>query len=633
MPPRRRTFAPRSYLWRLRPYFGQLRNLLVIGSLAGFLMNVFVVAPPLLLGHAIDVARSAQRGASTVHDVGLAGLLFVAGTAASEIPRMAKRYWLGVARNRFVASVRADALRGTLENPQGVDALPVGDIMARIIGDVDVLGTAVGEVIVETWDTLLFSVSLIVAMVVLFPWLAVLALAPVPLALTLAQRSGIQVATRTRHARESESHLTTALREYISSLRVLRLFGRLGATTQRIDVLAQTQAKVELAAIGLDEGLGALYSVVLSAGVVAIFWWGGIRVVRGHWSLGDLVAFLGLFVRFTTRAPRIPQMLNRVQAGGAAYERLTPLLAPPISVTHEPRAATLSSTHIPSAPVSDDARAPSRAPGTTGAASVTVRGVSYEYPGAANPALVGIDFYAPPGSLVVITGPLASGKSTLARLAAGLLAPSSGSVEIGEELTTTLSDRDRALRVGFLSQEPHLFSGSVAENVAMFSLDTSEEFQTALNSAVTRSALDRDLERFAHGSATQIGERGVRISGGQRQRISLARALLASGPSPSLLVLDDPFSAADVRTEVDIIDALRDAYGKDAPVEQRATIILVSHRLAACAHADLVVLLARGCVVEQGTHAELLAARGDYARIVRAQSTLESTMSDPRTRP
>ena len=585
-------------------------------------MNIFVVLPPLLLGHAINVALDAERGTATASDVGLAALLFVAGTAATEVPRIGKRYWLGVARTRFVASARADALRGVLEWPtERTTTIPVGDVMARIIGDVEILGTGVGEVMVETWDTLLFSLSLIVTMIVLSPGLALLALMPVPIALILVQRSGLAVAKRTRQARESESNLTTALREHIGALRLIRLFGRVGATIRQVGDLAGVQARSELSAIRLDETLGATYSIVLAAGVVVVFWLGGTRVVQGGWSVGALVAFLALFFRFVNRAPRIPLMVNRVQVGGAAFQRLQPLLAPPLGVRGEPRWWTFGSINLPGPLVIND-RLPSP---SSGPASLSMQQVSFSYPGSGHPSLEGVNFSVSPGSLVAVTGPVASGKSTLARLAAGLVAPSGGQVLIGGHSSSNIPADERAATIGYLGQEPHLFSGTVADNIAMWAGDDAEDPSAELLAAVSLAALDLDLALLPDGITTQIGELGVRISGGQRQRIGLARALSAQGRCPGLLVLDDPFSAADVHTEAEIISGLRQALGPTAPMERRSTVLLVSHRLAAFPLADLILVLDRGRIVEQGTHGALLAANGLYARISRAQAVLDST--------
>jgi ATP-binding cassette, subfamily B, multidrug efflux pump len=598
----------------LRPYFRQLAGLLVVGSIAGIVMNVAVVLPAILLGRALDTAlRASQHKASTV-DVGVAALAFVAGTALTEVPRLGKRYWLGVARARFRANVRADALRGVLAwPPEQVALTPVGDVMARTIGDVEVLGQGVGEVIVEAWDTVLFSISLTVAMFVYDPSMAALALAPVPVALLLAARVGRAVARRTRRARESAAELTDALHEQLRGLRLLRLFGRASASTARIAELAQIQARAELEAIRLDEALGAVYLAIVSCGVVFIIWRGGDRVASGAMSVGALVAFLQLFVRFVTRAPRIPMMVNRLQAGGAAYRRLEPLLGPPPPAGQAPSWSSFRSVWVAEEPPRERPVADRASPNRS--ADVRFDAVTFRYPGAEAPALDRIDLDLDPGAFVAVTGPVGSGKSALAQLAAGLYRPAEGTVRVGGRVVADLSSEERARTVGYLSQEPHLFSGSIADNIALADATDQLSWTSPIGRGAALAALERDVEAMPHGLATQIGELGIRVSGGQRQRIALARALAASGQLPALLVLDDPFSAVGVDTETEIIAKLRETIG-------RTTVLLCSHRVAAFREADVIVVLAEGRIREQGRHEKLLAARGLYAQIHGAQALL-----------
>jgi ABC-type multidrug transport system fused ATPase/permease subunit len=187
---------------------------------------------------------------------------------------------------------------------------------------------------------------------------------------------------------------------------------------------------------------------------------------------------------------------------------------------------------------------------------------------------------------------------------------------------TTLSQAERAARIGYLPQSPFLLSGTVRENIQLEPV-TSKDAPVSddLDRCVELAALQDDLRTFPAGLDSQTGELGIRVSGGQRQRIALARAFASN---PGLLVLDDPFSSVDVDTEARIIASLREAFGPAAPVERQATVVFFSHRLAAFPLADRVIVLDEGRIVEQGTHDTLLSAGGLYARIYRAQQRIES---------
>src|SRR4029450_3317707 len=236
------------YLWELRPYFRQVTGQLVLGSIAGIIMNTAVVLPAILLGQAIDAVRAFERGEVELGAVGWAVLAFIGGTLLTEGPRAAKRWWLMTANARIRANIRADAWRGVIAWPMGrLDRHPAGDVMARIIGDVEVLGVGLREFSIETWDTLLFSLSLIVAMLVYDPTLTALDLLPVPMAMLLAKATGRLVASRTTLSREANAALTTALQEQLAGIRVLRLFGRTGAAVDRVDTLSEEQAATNLA--------------------------------------------------------------------------------------------------------------------------------------------------------------------------------------------------------------------------------------------------------------------------------------------------------------------------------------------------------------------------------------------------
>src|SRR6266852_3197021 len=373
-----------GFLWEMRRYFRQVAGQLVLGSVAGILMNTAVVLPAILLGRAIDRILEFERGEATAAHVGGAALAFVAGTLLTEVPRIAKRWWLMTANARIRANVRADAFRGVLAWPMAdLQRTSIGDLMARIVGDVEVLGVGVREFTIETWDTVLFSLSFVVALLVFDPGLTVLALLPAPLAMVLAHATGRWVARRTTSSREANADLTSAIQEHLSGISVLRLFGRASASVERVAELSRRVAERNLGLTRLKWGLQPIYTTLMIAGVLLIVWQGSERVVAGAMSVGAFVAYLELFLRFVNRAYRIPQLVNSVQSGAAAYARLQPLLAPALSVKGEPPLSSFAAGHIAGSeqPSANAARR------TSGPVAVSLRGLTFRYPGAEAPAL------------------------------------------------------------------------------------------------------------------------------------------------------------------------------------------------------------------------------------------------------
>lgn len=598
-----------QFLLRMRPYFRQVAGELVLGSICGIFMNTAVVLPALLLGRAIDEVVRLSRGETTPQAVTLAALLVVAGTLATEVPRIGKRWWLMTANARIRGSVRADVFRGVVAWPMArLHRTPIGDVMARTVGDVEVLGVGVREFTIEMWDTVLFSISILVTMLFLDPGLTVLALLPVPVAMVLARASGRWIADRTTAARRVNADLTAAIQEQLAGVRLLRLFGRRDAAVAQVRTQSEHQAEANLGLIRLRAGLSPVYSTLMTAGIVAIVWVGGQSVIAGALSVGAFVAYLELFGRFVARSYRIPQLVNSVQSGATAYVRLEAYLAPALSVAGEPAYASFHPNGLPGMQQEPELMRRTQ----SNPVGVTIRQATFRYPGAAQPAFEDISLEIPCGAFVAITGPVGSGKSALARCLAGLYPLDSGEILLDGISATEVFPG----LVGYAPQEGFLFSGSVAENLFLGFQPQADELKRLLDLASMRA----DVAGLPEAEQTPIGELGVRISGGQRQRLGLARA---AAVHPGLLVLDDPFSSVDIDTESQIVANLRRAFGLEASARRRSTIVLFSHRLGAFPHADLIFVLERGRIAEQGTHTELLSTGGVYARIYRAQQRVE----------
>jgi ATP-binding cassette, subfamily B, multidrug efflux pump len=610
----------KHYLWKLHPYYRQVAGELVIGSICGILMNTMVVLPAVMLGRAIDVTLAFEKGQASLPDVTWAALAFLGGAMATQVPRLGKRWWLMTANARMRANIRSDALRGVLAWPmERLHNTSIGELMARIVADVEVLGVGVREFTVEIWDTVLFSISFIVAMFFYDASLSILALLLTPFAMLLAQATGRWVRKRTTAARETNAELTTTFQEQLTGIRVLKLFGRTGASAGLVEGKSQKLVDANLSVVRLREGLKPVYSTLMVAGIVLVIALGGQRVIAGAMTVGAFVAYIQLFLQFTGRGYRIPQLFNSIQSGGAAYIRLKPLLAPTRGVKNEPAYASFQPGWVNGLnepiPVANGMN--------TGPIAVTVENITFRYPGAAQPALQDIHLDIPAGSLIAITGPVGSGKSALLRAVLGLYPPEKGQIYLNGMPITEIPPVERAEKVGYLPQDPFLFSGTIHENIAFGWKGAHSEERVA--QAAATAILGPDLKIFPAGVDTQIGELGIRVSGGQRQRIALARSMAATPSFPGMLVLDDPFSAVDLDTEAQLITSLRQMFGPDAPEKQRATILLSSHRLAAFPQADQIIVLENGRIQESGNHADLMAANGLYARIFHAQALVSQT--------
>lgn len=614
----------KHYLWEIRPYFRQVAGELVIGSICGILMNTMIVLPAVLLGHALDVTLAFDQGQATLNDVTWAALAFLGGTLATQVPRLGKRWWLMTANARIRANLRADAMRGVLAWPmERLHATSIGELMARIVADVEVLGVGIREFSIEMWDTVLYSISFVVAMFIYDSGLSLLALLPVPFAMLLAQATGRWVRKRTTATREANADLTTILQEQLAGIRVLKLFGRKDASAKKVEQKSQSLVDANLAVVRLREGLKPVYSTLMVVGIILVVALGSQRVIAGAMTVGAFVAYIQLFLQFTGRGYRIPQLFNSIQSGGAAYKRLKPLLAPARGVAGEPLHASFDPGWIngldeplPAPPVLEHQTL-----------AISIQNVTFRYPGASQPALKEVSMEIPAGAFVAITGPVGCGKSALLRAVLGLYPLEQGQIRMNGVPLSEIPADMRTTQMGYLPQDPFLFSGTIRENIS-FGMNGSDEVRIA--EAAATSILDPDLKTFPAGIDTQIGELGTRVSGGQRQRIALARSLAATPTPPGLLVLDDPFSAVDLDTEALLIESLRQAFGPAAPANQRATLLLSSHRLAAFPQADRIIVLDQGLILESGTHAELMAEGGLYARIFKVQALVSHTNGNGR---
>ncbi len=262
--------------------------------------------------------------------------------------------------------------------------------------------------------------------------------------------------------REANAGLTSILQERLAGIRVLKLFGRTDVSARQVEAHAQELADANLSVVRLREGLKPVYSTLMLAGVALVIGLGGEQVISGAMTIGAFVAFIELFLRFANRAHRIPQMFNSIQGGSAAYARLKPLLAPALGVEGEPALASFQpgqlaglNLPLPPAPKFEEKPLP-----------VRLQGVTFSYPGTTQPALEDVSLDILGGSFVAVTGPVGCGKSALIRAILGIYPFETGDIRVDGRELAGFPPEERASRIGYLSQEPYLFSGSIRENIA-----------------------------------------------------------------------------------------------------------------------------------------------------------------------
>ena len=460
-----------------------------------------------------------------------------------------------------------------------------GDIMSRATNDLAQVRLLIGFGALNVVNSGLAFVSSIALMFAVSPHLTLLALIPYPFLGISARLFGRAMFARSAEAQVAIAALSERVQEDVAGTRAQRSLGLEDRQRARFDTVNANAIEKNLRLVSLRALMWPVMMGLSSIGTLIVVWRGGQMVLEGTMTVGEFAAFNAYLAQLVWPTLAFGYLLGIVQRGRASYERVRQILVATPDVAE------------------DDDAVPAKQDG-----ALAVKDLSYEIDG--RKILDHISFEVPAGSSLAVVGATGSGKSTLAALLPRLLRTPRGTVFLDGDDVTHVKLSDLRRTIGFAQQEPFLFSTSVAANLALAQDDPAASgARGALEHAASEASVRDEIEQLPDGWSTVVGERGVQLSGGQKQRVALSRALLGA---PRVLVLDDPLSAVDARTERAILEALdRAAAGR--------TMVLVTHRIAAAARCDRVIVLESGRVVEEGKHDDLVKGVGLYARLAARQ--------------
>ncbi|MGE5852370.1 MAG: ABC transporter ATP-binding protein [Deltaproteobacteria bacterium] len=569
-----------QYLWRYwRSY--------LFGGLCLFGTATLVMWIPWWIREAI---RIIEHGGA-LGDVRYYVLLIIAAAIAQGFVRTYSRALIFNAGRNVEYDLRNDLFAHLEKLPVSFyHSQRTGDLMSRVINDISAVRTMLGPGVLNFANAPLYYVYAVVLMLSMDVRMTLAALAPFPLLIYVARRFRGRIMKSSLEVQQQMSVLSSHVQENLSGMHVVKAYAQEEFQTQHFiglnkdyEVKSMEMAKMRGIVNPVMQGINGLT-------VLLVIWYGGIRVMRGDLLVADIVAFIAYLNVLAWPTAAFGWMLSLVERGRAAMRRLEEILEVKPEITDPP------------SPVAIDALKE----------GIEFRDVSFAYERQrnGNTALSAINFTLPVGRSVGLVGRVGSGKSTLAQLVPRLIDASSGGIFLDGQDIRKVALRDLRRLIGYVPQEPFLFSTSLKANLALGKEQCSSE-ELARATAIAR--LDRDLEIFPLGLDTVVGERGVTLSGGQKQRATLARALVMD---PPVLILDDCLSSVDAQTEAEILHGLR-------AILKEKTCLIISHRISAVREADEILVLDEGAIIERGNHDELIQRGGVYAELWQQQRLSE----------
>jgi len=570
-------------LLALIPYVMRYRGQVALAMVALVIAALATLAVPLAVRRMIDFGFSAER--ISLIDQYFAVMIAVAGVLA--LASAARYYLVTIIGERVVADLRADVFSHLTElSPGFFDTAKTGELTSRLTADTTQIKSAVGSSVSVALRNIVLFIGSSAMMVVTSPRLSFFVILAIPVIVLPLVAFGRLVRRRSRTAQDTLADASAYAAELIGAIRTLQAFTSETIAQSRFATSVERAFEAARQSTRARAVLTAIIIFLVFGSVVIILWVGAQDVLAGRTTPGTLGQFILYAVFAASGLGQLSETWGELAQASGAAERLTELLAVEPEIKAPPHPVAL----------------PSPARG-----EVSFEAVRFAYPTRGDVfVLDGVSFRVAPGEKVAIVGPSGAGKSTVFHLLLRFYDPAAGTIAFDGVRVGDADPRALRQRIALVPQDVAIFGATIAENIGFGQPGaTQAEIERAAELAAAAEFIDRLPQRYA----TPIGERGVTLSGGQRQRIAIARAILRDAP---LLLLDEATSSLDAESEQLVQAAL------ERLMEGRTTLV-IAHRLATVLSCDRILVLDQGRIVEQGTHAQLSAAGGLYARLAKLQ--------------